>query len=322
MLDLITIGDSIIDTFLIIDEKSASCNLSKDLKLLCFNYADKIPISKSDQSVGGNAANVAVGAHRLGLKSAIVTEIGDDINGHVIEDGLKKAGVDASMIRIVKNAESRYSVVLNYKSERTILSYHAKRNYNLPKLSKTKWIYYTSLGKTFDRLQKQLINHLIKNPQIKLAMNPGSYQINKGLVEIHQALKHCHLLIVNKQEADKINGKKKDLKLACRSLHSLGPSIIVITDGINGSYASDGNNIYHLPASPVKAIAKTGAGDAYTSGFLSAIIYNKSLTEAMQWGTANASGVIQKIGAQKGLLTKTGIQKIVKNSKKLKPKLI
>ncbi|PLX28408.1 hypothetical protein C0581_02315, partial [Candidatus Parcubacteria bacterium] len=173
MLDLITIGDSTLDTFLILDEKSDASKLTKDKKLVCFNYAQKIPITNTAQSVGGNAANVSVGAHKLGHNTAIVTELGDDINGHIIKDEFETAGVSTKMVKMVKNEETRYSIVLNYKSERTILSYHAKRSYTLPKLPQTKWIYYTSLGKTFEKIQTKLEGHLKKNPETKLAINPG-----------------------------------------------------------------------------------------------------------------------------------------------------
>ena len=81
MFDLITIGDATIDTFLILDAASNCCELNKKKAMLCLNYADKITIVGSAQSVGGDAANVAVGAHKLGLKTAIVTELGNDING-------------------------------------------------------------------------------------------------------------------------------------------------------------------------------------------------------------------------------------------------
>ena len=71
MFDLITIGDSTFDTFLILEEDKNTCSLSKNKKMLCFNYAEKTPINKTAQSVGGNAANVAVAVRKLGKKTAI-----------------------------------------------------------------------------------------------------------------------------------------------------------------------------------------------------------------------------------------------------------
>ncbi len=97
---------------------------------------------------------------------------------------------------------------------------------------------------------------------------------------------------------------------------------IVITDSIKGSYASDGTNMLFMPSYPIEAKAKTGAGDAYTSGFLSAIIHGKDTQEAMMWGTSNASGVIQKFGAQEGLLSKKGIHTMIASYPSVAPQEI
>jgi sugar/nucleoside kinase (ribokinase family) len=67
-----------------------------------------------------------------------------------------------------------------------------------------------------------------------------------------------------------------------------------------------------MPIYDVKAVGKTGAGDAYSSAFLSAIVMKKNIPTAMQWGTANSASVIQQIGAQKGLLDKAGVEKMIK----------
>ena len=321
MFDLITIGDSTMDTFVIINDATKKCNLQKKDCKLCLNYADKIPITDTAQSVGGNANNVAVGAKKTGLHTAIITELGDDISGFAILQALDVARVDTRFVKMLKGKETRYSVILNYKSERTILSYHTPRKYTLPKLPKTKWIYYTSLGQNFEKLQNKLINHLKKNPDIKLASNPGSYQM-KNKQNFKKILPYIDLLILNKEEAIKLVGKKKNIKLTLKALLKSGAKIAVITDGAKGSYASDSKNYFSLPASTIKAVAKTGAGDAYTSGFLSAMIRNKSVEAAMQWGTANSSGVIQQFGAQKGLLSERQIKKMIKTKIKRLPKKI
>jgi len=322
MFDLITIGDSTLDTFLVINDATLNCDLKKESCLLCFNFADKIPIENTAQSIGGNAANIAVGAKRLGLNTAIITELGDDINGHVIKDELEHSEVNTRFVKILKNQETRYSVILNYKGERTILSYYVERKYTLPNIPKTKWIYYTSLGKSFERVQNKLEYYLKKHPETKLAVNPGSYQFKKGLNKIKNLFPITDLLILNKEEAAKIVGKRQTIKAYLKTLHAKGVKIIIITDGIKGSYASDSTSAYFMPSYPVTAKAKTGAGDAYSSGFLSALVHAKTLSEAMQWGTANASGVIQKFGAQKGLLTKGAIQTYIHRYPRIMPQIL
>lgn len=322
MLDLVTIGDAVIDTFLILDDKNKQSHINKKTRELCLNFADKIPITHSDQSVGGNAANVAVGAQKLGCSTAIITELGDDISGSVITHTLDDAHVNTKYIKICKKAQTRYSVILNFKSERTILSYQTKRNYTLPKVPKTHWIYYTSLSAGFEKIQKKLVQHIKKNPKIQLAMNPGSYQMSKGLSEIKKILPLVTLLVVNKDEACELIGKNQSIPKLLKLLHKKGVSCVVITDSTNGSYAYDGHSMLHMPTYNITAIARTGAGDAYTSGILSALIHKKTLAEAMQWGTANASGVIQKVGAQRGLLSLRSAKILMKKYNNIVPREI
>lgn len=321
MLDIITIGDCTLDTFIVLDESNSSTEIHKKKKLLCLNYADKTPIERSAQSVGGNAANVAVGGRKLGLKTAIVSEIGDDITGHIVKEELLDAGVDTSLIKSLTGKETRYSIVLNYETERTILSYYAPRKYSLPRLPHSKWIYYTSLGKNFEGLQNQLAKYLKTHPSVKMAMNPGSYQCKNGMSKIRSLLSRTEILFVNKEEAACVlNCKPKAMKRMIKDLHAKGVKTVVITDGTNGSYASNGTGMYHMDIYPIKPLAKTGAGDAYASGFLSAICSNKSLEDAMKWGSANAASVIQKFGAQKGLATRAAAQKLIKKFPKHTPK--
>lgn len=321
MFDLITIGDPTLDTFIIIDEEAAKlqCDLKHEECLLCLNYADKIPFQKTDQSIGGNAANLAVGCKKLGLKTALIAEIGDDINGQVIKEEIEKNKVNTDHLQMIKNKQTRYSIVLNYKSERTILSYHAKHNYKVNKLPNSKWIYYTSLGEGFEKVQNKLEEYLKKNPEVRLVINPGSYQLKNGVNKIKKLFSKTDILFVNKEEAQKITNTKNDIPALAKTLYKAGIKLVVITNGKKGSYTFDGQTLLQMPIYPMKPIAMTGAGDAYASGFVSAIIKNKTISEAMCWGTANAGSVTQKIGAQKGLLTEIGIKKIINKYPKVLP---
>lgn len=312
MFDIITIGDATVDTFIIIDDKSKQTQVDLKKKLLSFNYADKICINNIDQSLGGNAANISVAMKRLGYKSAIITELGDDINGITVHHELEKHGVDTSLVRVLKNKQTRFSVVLNYQAERTILSYHAKRQYKAPVIPQTKWVYFSSLGKGFEKVQQRVLSHKKKHPEMMLAFNPGSYQLNNALPTIRKVLPYCDVLFVNKEEAQLMAGKKGTIKQSFSRLHKAGVPLVVITDGTKGSYASDGNQQLHMGIYPVPPVAKTGAGDAYASGFMAALLAKKDVATAMQWGTANACGVTQKVGAQHGLLTARGVQRFVK----------
>lgn len=304
--DLLSIGDSSMDVFITPTESETLCFLDNKECLICFSYGDKIPVKNIDFSLGGNAANLAVGAVRLGLNTSLVLTLGNDIVGKQIVEKLKDEGVEMTYVTVQPSTNSNYSTVINYQGERTIFVYHTPRSYEFPvNLPQVPWVYLTSMGENFAPFYKQVADWLRKNPSIKLAFNPGSYQLRAGIEALKDILSLSHVVFVNRKEAEKLTGlensqgKEKEL---LKALSLLGPKIPVITDGNNGSFVYDGTKFIKVGVLPVDAYERTGAGDAFSSGCLSAIIKGKSLDEALLWGTLNSASVIGYVGPQKGLI--------------------
>ena len=304
MFDLICIGDTTPDVFLDLDEASVICDIDKDACKLCINYADKVPVkSIHEVHAVGNAANVAVGATRLELNAALYTLVGDDDQGEHMRAELKGNGVSPDYIQTDPGKRSNYSVVINYKGERTIFVYHEPRNYVLPHMAPTKWVYYTSVGKEHEKLNASVVEY-IKAHDAKLAYNPGSHQIRAGFDTMREIISACEIIFVNKQEAEQILGIKGKMSVLQDHLYALGATIVVITDSENGSFVFDGNKRYHAPIIPAPVIEKTGAGDSFACAFLCALHHGYGIQDAMRWGSMNAASVIQHVGAQEGLLTR------------------
>lgn len=307
MFDLISIGDSTIDTFIKINDAQIQCDLDQRNCKLCVNYGEKVPVERLVHMVAGNAANNAIGARRLGLKNAIYTNVGSDASGKQIIEKLKEEKVDTRYALVHKDLESNFSAVLTFKGERTIFVYHQNWDYKLPELDRAKWVYYTSLSESFTKssITQEMINY-IQRTGTKLFYNPGTYQIKTGVKKYPQLLALSEVFIVNKQEAQKVLGydleKEINIKKLLKELHNLGPKIVIITDAGNGSFATDGENYYQLGVFPAKLVEMTGAGDAYATGVLSALFYGNDLKESMRWGAINSAAVIEKIGPQAGLL--------------------
>jgi len=306
--DLLSIGDASIDTFFSPLDTDTMCSVDKKECLICFNYGDKIPVKNLEFSVGGNAANNAVGTKRLGINSSILLTLGDDSMGNLIVEKLKNEGVDLTYVIQQPATMSNYSTVINYSGERTIFTYHAPRSYEFPvQLPAATWVYLTSMGESFRPFYNHLTEWLKKNPTIKLAFNPGSWQLREGYDGIKEIMDMTYMIYVNRQEAEKLtnfgesNGRDRDLLIA---LNKLGPKICIITDGGDGAFAYDSINgkFIRVGILPVDAYERTGAGDAFGSGSLSAIIHGKSLEEALLWGTVNSASVIGYTGPEKGLL--------------------
>lgn len=307
--DLITIGDSTIDTFIKIHDATVECDINhRDCKI-CISYGSKIPVDAIAHGVAGNAANVAVGVSRLDLKTAIYTNLGDDEHGRTIRATLEQERVDPDYIKVNPGKESNLSVVLTFKGERTIFVYHQDWHYQLPNLEPCAWVYLTSLAETFTN--SNIINEVasyVGKAGAKLAFGPGTFQLKADVKKYPKLLEKCAVLFVNMEEAKQILEIDPQETLEVRDILSkllfLGPKIVVVTDGANGSYATDGQKYLKAGIFPTQLIEKTGAGDGYASGFLAALFYIEPIEEAMIWGTINASHVISVVGPQRGLMTK------------------
>jgi 5-dehydro-2-deoxygluconokinase len=163
------------------------------------------------------------------------------------------------------------------------------------------------MGESFMPFYNHFIDFVKKNPSIKLAFNPGTHQLRAGVESLRPALESTHIIYVNREEAEKLtafgdsHGRDKEI---LKALSQLGPKVTIITDGANGSllYDSESQKSYKCAVMPVDAYERTGAGDAFGSAFLAAVIKGKNYQDALLWGTINSASVIGYVGSQKGLL--------------------
>lgn len=306
VLDLLSIGDASLDVFITPSEVESVCKLDSKECFVCFSYGAKIPVKTMEFTIGGNAANNSVGTKRLGVASSAVLTLGnDDVAGQIIAK-LQAEGVDTTYIITQVSTATAYSTIVSYQGERTIFTYKPPRTYEFPvKLPATNWVYLTSMGDTFQPFYNHLLDWLKVNPQVKLAYNPGSRQLRVPYEQIADIVKRTSILFVNREEAEGLVGnkdthsKEKELIDAVRKLGVEHP---VVTDGGNGAFTYDGTNYLKIGVLPVDAYERTGAGDAFGSGFLAGIIKGENFETALTWGTVNSASVIGYTGAQRGLL--------------------
>ena len=315
--DIIAIGDTTQDIFLEVSDASVQCDLDGENCRISFDYADKIAVDKkTDVPAVGNAANHAIGVARLGLRAAIYTMVGDDEQGQRAHHVLAENNVDPRYVVFDEVHGTNLSVVINYRGERTIFVYHEPRSYELPELAETRWIYLTSAsGKGVLRLHEQVFKYLENNREVKMAFNPGTHQMQLGLEKLKPLLARTDALFLNREESmDVLGVKTREVGALVAGFHKLGVKTMVLTDGPDGSYVSDGSKILWLKIFRGPVVERTGAGDAYGSGFLSALIRGKTGGEAMLWGNANSTSVLQYIGARQGLLDENIVGKIIREN--------
>ena len=322
--DFVAIGDIVIDAF--INLKAARVREEKGHPELCLSFADKIPYKTVDVIPAvGNSANASVSASRLGLNSALVTNIGADDDGRTCQRVLEDEGVSTDFVKIHPDQKTNYHFVLLYHADRTILVKHAEFDYKVQDIGKPKWVYLSSLAENSLPYHNEISNYLKTNPEIKLAFQPGTFQMELGYEKLKNIYENTEIFFCNVQEAKRILGeieptiltdsfnsdKKKIIFRLLKEMKKLGPKIVVITDGPDGAYTYDGEKTLFVPMYPdqKEPFDRTGAGDAFSSTVTSALACGKTLEEALLWGPINSMSVIQYIGAQKGLLTREQLEK-------------
>ena len=316
-LDFLAIGDIVTDAFIKLSEAEVKDCVDHERQELCISFGDKVPYDFVKVVKGvGNSANAAVSAARLGLKSGLVANVGADQYGKECIETMQADHVNTMYMKTHEGKTSNYHYVLWYGVERTILVKHEHYEYQWPTLeSNPKWLYLSSLGDNTEEYHKQIAEYVKNNPVVKLAFQPGTFQMKMGIEALKDIYARTEIFYCNIEEAKRIlKTEESDVKNLMKMLAALGPKHVVVTDGIKGAYAFDGTDNWFMPIYPHTPFERTGAGDAFESTVTAALALGKPLSEALTWGPINSMSVVQKIGAQEGLLPRAQLEEFLKNA--------
>ncbi|PID99258.1 hypothetical protein CSA80_00615 [Candidatus Saccharibacteria bacterium] len=314
-IDILCVGDVVTDVFIKLLDEIEHTYRNEEGKWLAIPFGTKIPFDHAEiMHAVGNAANAAVSLSRLGLHVAFETEVGGDQEGREIVRYLSKQGVDPRFVHVNGKKTSNINYVLWYKEERTILVKHQEYDYQWPHFRKgevPRWIYFSSIAEGALDYTEDIADWLDENPDVRLAFQPGTYQMKIGVERLKRIYARTEVVVMNREEAARVTGGDyHNLHELLDRLHSYGCKIAVVTDGPDGAYASDGTNRYKMPLYPDPAppYERTGAGDAYASTLIAALAKGHNLESALQWAPINSMSVVQKTGAQAGLLSEKELE--------------
>lgn len=304
--DFVAIGDMTTDAF--IKLKDAEELMDHGVRELCVRFGDKVPFEEMiEVRAVGNAANAAVAAKRVGLSSALIARVGADENGKNCRETLKGNGVSDEYVETQEGLPTNYHYVLWFGAERTILVKQTPFTYSMPAFeSPPKYLYLTSLGESAKEFHHEIAKYVSEHPETKLIFQPGTFQMKLGAEELKDVYAVTEIFFCNKEEAQRIlNSTETDVKKLMEGIRALGPKIVVVTDGPNGSNILDASGAaWHMPMYPDFAppVSRTGAGDATASTTTAYIALGLPAHEALMRGLINAASVVQGIGAQTKLL--------------------
>ncbi len=309
--DFVAVGDIVIDAFIELSKDDATVTEDPQTgrKTLSMNFGDKLPYDDvTVVNAVGNSPNASVSAHRLGLETALVTNLGHDRWGKDCLEQLRHEGVHTDFVKVHEDKKTNYHYVLRYGPERTILINHETYPYQLPDFEHApRYMYFSSVGEHALPFHDEIAT-FIKHHDTKLVFQPGTFQIRVGYEQLKHVYEVTDIFFCNKEEAQSIlKSDEQDVPTLIRRFKELGPRLPVITDGPKGAYVVDEeDHAWHMPMYPDPAppVDRTGAGDSFSSTFTAAIALGHDPATALMWGPVNSMNVVQHIGAQAGLLTR------------------
>ena len=312
---ILAVGDIFTDAFIKLNDNEARVTKDDDGKeWLAVQFGAKMPYDAVDVvSSVGPSPNAAVSFSRLGVKSGLQAFLGDDEVGKESLRYLASEHVDTSTIRPEAGAKSSYWYVLRYGADRTMLVKNESYKYEwVSPEAAPNWLYLSQISDKAWPLHEEILTYLEAHPDTKLAFQPGTSQLRWGADKLAAIYRRSSIVVMNREEAMDVTGKPYDsVRELANALHELGPNIVVITDGPKGSYASYDYKFVTIPnyPDPAAPFERTGAGDAFASTIVAALALGETMDTALTWAPINSAYVVQKLGAQAGLLTRDELEK-------------
>jgi len=307
--DIITFGSAARDVYLI-SKKFLFARHEKFTtgRGLCLTLGSKVEIDNLLFRLGGGGINTATTFANQGFKSAFCGMVGRDIDGTDVIKEMMYSKISTEFLRQTGVKPTNYSLIIaSPGTDRTILAYRGasgemdKKDIPWKELD-TKWFYLSPLSGKICDLTLDLID-FAKKRDIKVAFNPGECQLSFPAKTLQNILKKVDVLILNQEEASiltKIPYNEEEKIFA--ELDKMVRGIVIMTKGEEGVVLSDGKYLYSARSPRIKVLDRTGAGDAFGSGFVSGFLKKGTIEEAIQLGTANAIACLKSWGAKEGLL--------------------
>ncbi len=287
---------------------------------------DEVFVSDLQLLSGGAAANTAFACSKLGLKTAFIGKIGhnDEFGLKIIKD-FKEISLDTTLMKYSteKVTGSAY-VAITENGDRRIYAHSgaaddlSENDINTEDLVKSRIIFLSSL-RNLAPFKKAAI--IAKENKLPIILNPGMLIIDQGFDNIKELFLKIDILIISSREFQSLfhigEGKlnKQIIEDKAKILFDLGIKIIIVTQGKNGvlilnSEKSEIIKPNHIP----HIIDTTGAGDAFSAGFLYGFIRKGSfefedLKSNVMIGNFVAGKCIQELGARNGIPTAEELEK-------------
>lgn len=299
MYDLISVGNICIDLYF------KSDTLTRNGERFQLAIGGKYYTDFFHEDIGGGGVNVAAGVARLGLRPAVFGKIGNNPFKDMILKKLTDKKISTEFCQIEDDYYKISSILLTEKGERTIIHHetpsHLLREFFLHKeLKKAKNIYFSPLERLNLTEKKRMISYL-KGDQTLTFVNLSALDCRRPIKELTGFFDALDVLIINTHEYSELVKRpydKIDFKNLKITLPYLKDRVTIVTDAAKGSYGYyKGEVFYQEAVKPRKIVDSTGAGDAYTAGFIAQYIKSSNIESSMYVGSKYAAEKLARMGA-------------------------
>ncbi|MGB9729937.1 MAG: carbohydrate kinase family protein [Thermoprotei archaeon] len=299
MPEVITIGHILMDIQIVVDS---------------FAQPDREGVVNSIKyGGGGSAANVAVGTSRLGIRSGYIGKVGMDSFGSTLLEEIRRDGVDVSRVKIDLDGSTGFTIIIVNRVGQVIMyGFKGVSDKLMPNELDTQYISSAEhLHITGLRLSTAIkAAKIAKKAGVVVSFDPGRLVSMLGMEKLKPLLKLCDILLLNSSEAESLTNVN-DPREAAIILNKIVP-VVIVKMGDKGVYAKSGSDEFSFPAYSVKVIDTTGAGDAFSAGFITGLLEGKDLRDAVSFANAVAALKITKIGAR-ALPTRREVEQFIKH---------
>ena len=307
--DVVSLGDVVTDEFIRLPDGLVRVRVDDDGRWLEIPLGTKLELEEDSQtSAGGSAANAAVAMSRLGLRVGLASYLAHDQIGLDILSAMRGDGVATELVHVDSPSHTVRNFILAVGGERTILVRHADFNYHWKALKNREipaWLYINSLGPDALTYQDEVADWLDQHPSVRLAFQPGTFQVEAGTTRLARLYERAELLVCRRAAAEAIADKPgAAVDETLEALRKLGPRSVVVFDETGGAVADDDVQRILIEefSEPAPTLDRSGAGDAFAATIVAAIVQGASLKEALRWAALNAAEVARQYGTQPGLL--------------------
>lgn len=275
-------------------------NVDVDMRLKQFPKENDHMISERGQIFfGGSASNFAAQCTRLGIKTTLVSCIGNDDYGQLALKNLTKIGVDTSCILTLDNQRTGIFVIAHDEQGKRMIIVEPGANQFLDRrifeeetVTEAHLIHVAgAFPMMIDRaLEMCRINGMI------LSLDPGRAAKN---LDYDRILRNTDLLFVNQFELEDyfgIQAKKSELMSFAKTF----PGVLILKRGKSGATATDGFEYFTSKIFEVDVADTMGAGDAFAAGFVTGWMRTDRIQPALNLANAVAALTITQYGAQNG----------------------